>query len=438
MNASRMVRDGAVSGAVLVCLFGSTLQAQAPAPVTAIRDAAIVPVTGPRIPRGTVLLRGDKIEAVGAEVAVPPGATIIDGTGLTVYPGLIDSGTQLGLSEIGSVPGSIDTQELGDFNPHDDALTAVNPHSELIPVTRANGITTAITAAQGGLISGSAALIDLAGWTPYEMARRPRAGMVVTYPRAGGGRGQFGFGRGGGGGADAAERQSRQVRALYQYFVDAKAYAAQRAALDAASQAPDRIDLPLEAMLPALRGEIPVVVNADDVQQIRGAIALADSFGLKLVIRGGSEAWQVRETLAQKKIPVIVGPTVRAPGDDDPYDMIYANAGALAKAGVLIAFQTDDVADSRNLPYNAALAEAYGLDPDEALKAVTINPATIWGVADQIGSIEPGKVANLIVTTGDPLDVRSVVRYLFIRGESIPLTDRHTKLYEEFRGRPKP
>jgi len=436
MIMHRLLRAALATAALFALPLGESA-AQTPGPVIAIRDAAIVPVTGPRLARGTVLIRGSQIVAAGADVAIPAGATVIDGTGLTVYPGMIDSGTQLGLVEIGSVPGSTDTEELGTFNPHDDALTAVNPHSELIPVDRVNGITTVITSAGGGLISGTAALIDLAGWTGAEMAVRARAGMVLTWPRAsGGGRGGFGGGERGQQG-NAAERVSRQVQELHEYFAEARSYARQKESVLAGGTTLPRTDLPLEAMIPVLRGELPLIVNADDADQIRGALALADSFQLKVVIRGGNEAWRLADTLAARHIPVIVGPLTQAPGDDDPYDMIYANPGVLAKAGVVIAFQTADAADARNLPFHAGLATAYGLDPEEALKAVTINPARIWGVDKELGSIEVGKVANLIITTGDPLDVRTTLKHLFIRGAPVELTDRHTRLYEQFRSRPR-
>ncbi|HEX9895246.1 MAG TPA: amidohydrolase family protein [Gemmatimonadales bacterium] len=422
----------------LVATTAATLTAQAPERVTVIRNATIVPVVGDRIPNGAVVIRGGRIDGVGRDLPAPPGATVVDGTGLFVYPGLIDSGTELGLTEIGSVPGGTDTRELGDLNPHDLALSAVNPHSELIPVTRVNGITSVVTAAGGGLVSGYAALIDLAGWTPQEMGVLPRAAMVITYPRVAGGR----FGGGGRGqqsqGADAAGQVNRQVEQLTQFLRNAKAYAERMTRAEAAGSRLDRVDLVLEAMVPVIQGKVPVIFDVRTVEQIRGALALADSFALKPIIRGGAEAWQLADDLAARKVPVIVGPTTVAPTDNDPYDMVYANPGMLAKAGVQIAFQTAGAADSRNLPYNVALSVAYGLDPEEALRAVTINPARIWGVADQLGSIERGKVANLIVTTGDPLDVRTQIRHVFVRGVEQPMNDRHTRLYEQFKARPKP
>jgi len=396
----------------------------------AITNATIVPVVGARIEGGTLVMRGGRIEAVGAGLTPPPGAQVIDGRGMFVYPGLIDAGVQLGLVEIGSVPGGQDIQELGQFNPHNNTLTAINPHSEHFPTTRVNGITSVLTSAQGGLIHGTAALIDLTGWTSDEMAAKGRAAMVMTYPRVSGGR--FG-GRGRGQGqGDAAEQVNRQVQELTTYLREARAYNA--------LSSPAKANLRFAALGPALRGEMPVIFNVQTDGQIRGVLALADSFSLKVILRGAAEAWMLADTLAARKIPVIVGPMTQVPERDLPYDAVYANPGVLARAGVLIAFQSDDggTGDSRNLPYNAALATAYGLDPEEALRAITINPARILGVESTLGSLEAGKAANLFVTTGDPLDVRTLVKHVFIRGEPMPWNDRHTELYEQFRVRPKP
>jgi len=421
-------------------LLTSTALAQPQTGTYVIRGGTVVPVVGAQIPNGTVVIAQGKIQAVGANVQAPQGATIIDATGLFVYPGMIDSGTELGLTEIGSVPGSTDTREIGDFNPQDVALTAVNAHSELIPVTRVNGVTTVITSATGALMSGSAALMDLWGWTPDEMAIKPRVAQVMSYPSSGGGFGRGGGGFGGRGQGDGAETASRQVRAMRDFFADARAYADVKAKLAAGGTVPNapKVNQAMESLVPVIRGEMPIIFDVNTIDQIRGVLTLADTFKLKVILRGARDAWRVADTLAARGIPVIVGPTTQAPGPDDPYDAIYAQPGVLAKAGVKIAFQTSGASDVRDLPYNAALATAYGLGMDEAIKSLTINPAQIFGVADRYGSLEPGKVANVIVTTGNPLDVRSNVKYLFIRGDNVPLTDRHTKLYEQFRARPKP
>ena len=411
----------------------TSLGAQTQMPTYVIRGGTVVPVVGAQIPNGVVVISGGRIQSVGANVQGPAGATVIDATGLFVYPGMIDAGTTIGLTEIGSVPGSTDTREIGDFNPQDVSLTAVNAHSELIPIARVNGVTSVVTSATGALMSGYAALVDLWGWTSDEMAVKPRAAQVMSYPSAGGGRGFGGRGQG-----DGAEAVGRQARAMRDFFADARSYMEVKARTPATAPNAPRVNQAMEAMIPVLEGKVPVIFDVNSADQIRGVLTLADSFRIKVILRGAREAWRLADTLAARSIPVIVGPTTQAPGPDDPYDMIYAQPGALAKAGVKIAFQTSSASDVRNLPYNAALATAYGLDMDEAIKAVTINPAQIFGVADKLGSIEAGKVANLFVTTGNPLDVRSTVKHLFIRGQQIDLTDKHTKLYEQFRARPKP
>lgn len=425
-----------VAAAIATLAVSAPLVGQAPAvpppsrpDAYAITNATIVPVVGPRIANGTVVIRNGRIEAAGASVTAPAGAMVIDGRGLFVYPGLIDSGDRMGLTEIGSVPGGQDTQELGQYNPQNDVITAVNPSSVHIPVTRANGVTSAITSAEGGMIQGTAALIDLAGWTPEEMATKGRVAMVMTYPRVGGGGRRFGGAPGQG---NQAEAQTRQVQELYDYLRDAGAYNAR--------SNPVPQNLAFAALGPALRGEMPVIFDVQTEGQIRGVLALADSFKLKVVLRGATGSWALADTLAARKIPVVVGPLTAVPEGDAPYDAVYAYPGVLAKAGVTIAFQTNDggEGDARNLPYNAALATAYGLDPDEALRAITINPARIWGVADKIGSIEVGKVANLFVTNGDPLDVRTQVKHVFIRGQLMPWDDRHTQEYQKWKARPKP
>ncbi len=441
LNRTTVRRASALlAGAALMAVPDANAGAQG---VTVIRNATVVPVTGPRLPGASVVIRDGRIEAVGASVGVPSGATVVDATGMFVYPGFIDSGTRLGLTEMGGVPGPDDTRELGDFNPQDLTLSAINPFSEHIGVTRANGVTSAISSPTGSLVSGVASLINLAGWTAEEMAARPRAGMVVSWPNERGGRGRGGFGGFGQPQRSAAERRAeyeRQVRSLYQYFDDARAYAEVRGRLTAngaAAPASWKTNQKMEAMMAPVRGEIPVIIDAESADQIRAALQFADSMNLKVIIRGGREAWRLADTLALKRVPVVISPTTAVPGDDSPYDEVFANAGVLQKAGVLIAFETGSASSARDLPYEVGLAIAYGLGADEGLKAITINPATIWGVEKDYGSIEVGKVANLIVSTGDPLDIRSQIREVFVRGERMKFDDRHTELYEKFRARPR-
>ena len=397
-----------------------------------IRGGTVVTMTGQTLSNANVLIQDGKIAGVGSNVQAPAGVTVIDASGKFVYPGMIDSQTDMGISEIGSVPATQDVSELGTYNPHMRALVAVNPSSEMIGVTRVNGVTAAITAPSGGLISGQAALIRLDGWTQDEMAIRPLAGYIINYPRAGGGGGRGGRGFGGGENqADAERRAQEQIAELREYLTRAREYDRVR---DGGSQ---RIDVQLEGLRPLFSGEAPAVVRADAKDQIEGAFKLADDFGLKVIIVGGDEAYKVASELARRNIPVILGSLRSMPPADAPYDAIFANPGVLQRAGVKIAFSTGDAANARHLPYHAALAVAFGLPAAEAMQALTINPAQIWGVADRIGTIEVGKSADLFVASGDPLDIRTTVSDVFIEGKRIPFDDRHSRLFEKYNARPK-
>jgi imidazolonepropionase-like amidohydrolase len=436
-------RQGVRAGAIRVILasavsLGSAVSA-ASAQTIAITGGTVVTLAGPPIANGTVVIEGGRIVAVGAAVAVPAGARTIDARGKFVYPGLIDARTQLGLTEIGSVAGGNDLAELGDFNPAMATVVAVNAHSELIPVTRVEGVTTVLSAPGGGRVAGTATVIDLDGWTPREMARVPLAALIVEYPtleRTGGG----GFGGGGGGGRGGAalsdeeftRRAERQVRELNEYFERARSYADRKARGTVPA-----LDRQLEAMVAPVRGEMPVLVSADGAKEILGAIALADRFGLKLIVGGGRQAWRVADTLAARKIPVILGSILSSPGRDDPFDALYAQPRVLARAGVKFAFSTDGASDVRDLPYHAQMAVAHGLAADTALMALSRWPAEILGIGSEVGTIEPGKVANLFVASGSPLDVRTTVEQVFIRGLPMDGSTRHTRLYQEFRGRPR-
>ena len=401
-----------------------------------IRGGTVITGTGQRIENASVVLQGGKITAVGANAQAPANATVIDAAGKFVYPGMIDSKTDMGLSEIGSVPATQDVSEQGTYNPHMKAIVAVNPSSELIAVTRANGVTTALTSPGGGVLSGQAALIHLDGWTQDEMVLRPVAGFVVNYPRAGGG------GRGGGGGfgqgpqdpaqeREAQQRTERAIANLKEYLQRAKEYDRIRAGGASA------ITLDLEALRPLFSGDAPALVLADTREQIEGSIKLGEELGFKVIIIGGQEAYKVASQLAQKNVPVILGNLRSNPPADAPYDALYAQPGVLHKAGVKFAFSTGDAANARDVPYSAALAVAYGLSADAALQALTLWPAQIWGVADRIGTIEVGKSGDVFVADGDPLDARTHVTEVFIAGKRMPHDDRHTRLFEKFKARPK-
>jgi imidazolonepropionase-like amidohydrolase len=306
----------------------------------------------------------------------------------------------------------------------------------LIPVSRANGITTAITRPGGRLVSGQAALINLDGWTWQEMTVKAPAAMAMEYPRAPRGRGAA-FAQAEAG-ANIQQLRERQLTALRQKLEDAQAYAKAKDARAADKSLPPRaVDHVLEALIPVVKGELPVLMVANSERDIRGAIEIADKYKLKLIISGADDAWKVASQLKEKNIPVIIGPVTDLPNnEDDDYDLNFSHAAKLHKAGVRFAFQTADAAYARNLPYQAGTSAAFGLPKDEALKAVTIYPAQIFGVDKLLGSVEAGKMANLIVTDGDPLEFKTNVKYMFINGKPVDLSSRHTKLYDKFKNRP--
>lgn len=405
----------------------------------AIRGGTVHTLAGPAIENGTVVIQDGKIAAVGAGLAVPAGAQVIDASGLHVYPGLFDAVTRLGLTEIGAVDVTGDMQELGEFNPHLLAATAVHPASEHIPVTRANGITHAVATPQprpAGL-GGQATLIDLDGWTIEEMQVTPSVGFVLAWPRLSA-FGGFGFGGGFGGGA--APRPFREIRRQYDDHVrrlDGWIEAARR--YDAAVKARETIprDLKLEALARAARGELPILVAVDTEREIKDAVAWAERQKVRIVILGGNQAYRVRTLLADKHVPVILGPSQSVPGADAGYDERYAAPGLLHQAGITFAIATFNSADSRTLPYEAGSAVSFGLSQDEALKAVTLYPAQILGVADRLGTIEPGKLANVIVTDGDPLEIRTQIKHVVIAGRDVSLDNKHLQLYTRYRARPK-
>ena len=411
-----------------------------PRGVFAIRNARIVTVSGADIENGTVVIRDGKIEAVGAAVNVPSGAQTIDGRGLSVYPGMIDAGTNMGLVEVPQgANGTVDLAETGDLNPNAKAIIAVNPHSAHIAVTRVEGITNTVTAPEGGLISGQAALINLLGTSSKEMAVVPNAALVINYPRVTGGGGGFGgFQQQPANLAETLEANAREVERIRKLLRDAEAYGrAQDAyAKDRSLPRPDQ-NVVLESLVPYVRGEQPVIFRAEREAEIRGAIRFAEEMKLKPIILGGNDAWKVASLLKEKNVPVILTGVFTLPQrEDDFYDTLYENPAKLQQAGVRFCISTGDPgAEVRNLPLYAGMAAAYGLSKADALKSVTLYPAQIMNVADRLGSIDVGKMANLVVTDGDLLEIRTHIRYLFIDGRPVVLTSRHTELNDAFKNR---
>ena len=456
MTATDKHKFGRLRLVILICAIcvicgGTTLAQQIgyptaqdgvlpPRGVFAIRNARIVTVSGPDIENGTVVIRDGKIEAVGTSVNVPSGAQTIDARGLSVYPGMIDAGTNMGLVEVPQgANGTVDLSEVGDFNPNAKAIVAVNPHSAHIAVTRVEGVTNTVTAPTGGLISGQAAVINLLGTTPKEMAVVPNAALVINYPRVAGGRGEFGgFQQPSENLSERLDANARELDQLRKMLRDAEAYrrAQDAYAKDRSLPRPDR-NVVLEALVPYVRGDQPVIFRADRETEIRGAVRFAEEMKLKPIILGGDDAWKVASLLKEKNVPVILTGVFSLPlREDDSYDTLYENPAKLQQAGVRFCISTGDAgAEVRNLPMYAGMASAYGLSKADALKSVTLYPAQIMNVADRLGSIEPGKMANIVVTDGDLLEIRTHIRYLFIDGRPVVLTSRHTELNDAFKNR---
>jgi len=402
-----------------------------------ITGATVHPVSGPAIENGIVLFDKGKLVAVGKEVTIPEGAERIDATGKHIYPGLIDANTQIGLVEIPSVRGTRDQAETGDINPNVKGQVAFNPDSELIPVTRSGGVLTVLTVPTGGVISGQSACMVLDGWTWEDMCLKPGVGMHINWPQMAPVDAWWVEQTG----AAQVDDRDRALKTLRKAMTDARAYLAAKTAHAAgAAAAPDH-DIRWEAMIPVLKGEQPVFIEAEDAQQIQSALAFCEKEKLKPVIVGGYDAPDCAALLKKMKAPVIVGGVHRLPRRrSDAYDAPFTVAARLHEAGVPFCIAGSQAGSSgstssnvRNLPYNAGAAAAYGLPPEEALKAVTLYAAQILGVADRVGSLEAGKDATLIITTGDPLDIPTQVTAAYIQGRPVSLNDRHKRLWEKYK-----
>ncbi|MPY89758.1 MAG: amidohydrolase family protein [Luteitalea sp.] len=406
----------------------------------AIQGARIVTLAGRPIERGTVVISDGRIAAVGADAPIPTGAEVIEAEGLQVYPGLFDAISSLGLTEIGAVAATNDETELGDFNPQLLAAQAVHPASEHIPVARASGLTHALSVpgiGESSLVPGQASAIHLAGWTIEEMLLSRTAALVVNWPTYRlTSSGPPNFSRRSRSFAEAKKEHDEKIRQLSEWLDQARHYGA---AVEKGSR--DRIspDRKLEALVPVTRGELPVLVNADRVREIKEAVDFCEKQKLRMILAGGADAYKLTDLLASKKIPVVLGPIQALPSsEDEPYDIRYTTPAVLHKAGVLFALGTFNSSDSRTLPYEIGNAVSYGLPWEAALAAITKAPAEIFGVADTVGTVEVGKLGNIIVTDGDPLEIQTVVKYLFVNGRLTALDNRHLRLYEQYRARPKP
>ena len=398
----------------------------------AITNARIETVTNGTIERGTIVIRDGEIEAVGAGVTPPTDATVIDGSGLTAYPGMIDMGTSIGLVEIGAVAVTVDNVEIGDVVPQAKALTAINPSSTHIPVTRVEGVTHAVSAPTGGLFPGTAALVRLVGYSSEQMDAGFQP-VVLRFP-ASGRRGRFDRRT-----DEAIEKANKEaLEKLETVWEEATAYAridSARTATRARGAMPYAPEA--AALLPVLRGETALMVEANGAADIRAALKWIEEKGVRAVLTGAAEGWRVADAIAEAGVPVVTGPITGLPTRaSDRYSRAYENAAIMHAEGVTVALRTNEAENVRNLPFQAGFAAAYGAEHgftrEDALEAVTIVPARIMGLERRLGSIEAGKSASLFLSTGDPFEPASQVRHLFIEGVRVPIDSRHIRLYQEY------
>lgn len=401
-----------------------------------LTGATVHTVSGETITNGQVLVRDGKIAAVGSSVSGADAAKV-SLEGLHLYPGMIALNTPLGLMEIDGVRATLDVREVGEYTPDVYSWLAVNPDSELLPVARANGVSHFEPVPSGAVVAGQSGLLALAGWTTEQMVVKKSIALHIYWPsatldttpkeRVRGPRKWKSL-------EDQDKERKEKLRQLEDFFAEARAYAKAKEGTKEFQIVPA-----WEAMLPVVRGEIPVTVHADDARQIRAAVAWATTNGVKMVLAEGLDAWRVGELLATNNVPVIFSHVFTQPQREiDGYNVNFNAAGVLAKAGVKVAFSGGEGSLVKNLPYTAAQAVAFGLPADEALKGITLYPAQIAGVADRLGSVETGKDATLFVSDGDILDIRSNVKRMWIGGKEVNLESRHTRLYEKYKNRPKP
>lgn len=367
---------------------------------------------------GTLLFDNGKILAIGADAELPENAQVVDVAGSHVYPGLIDAITAMGLTEIDAVRATVDHSETGTINPNVNARVAFNPDSEMIPVTRANGILVANSVPRGRFVCGQSAAMMLDGWNADDMTLRAVTGLHVDWPNL----------------SEPSKidaSRNDRLRDLAKWLTDARSYAAAREADENAPR-----DARLAAFIPVVNKKVRLFVHANAAREIRSAVAFSEKHDLRLAIVGGGEADRCTKLLRRHRVPVIVEGTQRLPRHrHDAYDDAFALPHRLQQAGVRYCVSGGgrfDASNVRNLPYQAGMAAAFGLPYDEALKSVTIYPAQILGIAKRVGSLEKGKDATLVVASGDILDITTQVTHAWIEGRQVDLNNRHRRLYEKF------
>lgn len=410
MNAwSKPRAAGALALALLFALPGF---AQGQQDDYAITGGTVVTVSGEAIPNGTVLVEDGVISAVGSNVAIPAGIERFDASGKFVYPGLIDAGTGLGLQEAGGMAGPVDNFELGPYNPHIEAYIGIDHTSEMMGVQRIGGFTTVVTGlnGRGAPIPGYDSMIDLWGWSPQEMAVEKRIGLRVNWED------------------DKAEE-------LKDYLLEARAYAARVEMVEAGELSEFEWDVRMDGMIPVVAGEVPVLFEASSDDEIKAAVEFAEEMDLRYLIRGGRDAWKIIDFLVEHDVKLLFSGIHGTPGREEPYDVHYATPALLHEAGVDFAIYSGGVANVFSLTYEVGMAVAFGLPMDKALRSLTLDAARLLGVDDRLGSIEEGKVANLLITTGNPVDYLSQVETMFIRGEKVPWDDKFNRLLRRYRAR---
>jgi imidazolonepropionase-like amidohydrolase len=400
--------------------------APAAAQTLAITGGTVYPVTGAPIPNGTVLIRDGKIAAVGANIAIPAGAIRIDATGKWVTPGLFESSTNMGLTEVGAVNETNDYR-LNQGGQGGDQVAAafnvadgINPRSMVIPVTRIAGVTTVVSRPSGGLIAGQAIAIDLLGNRVEDMLIASPLAMFASL-----GENSRDAGNGARGG---------QTMRLREVLEDARAWATNRQAFERGETRDFSVSrLDLAALQPVLAGREPLVVEAHRASDIQAVLRIAREYNLKVVIDGGTEAWMVADDLARAHVPVLVKVLNNLPASFEALGATYENAARLRRAGVQVAITSGETFKAYNIRQEAGNAVAYGLPWEEAFRALTLYPAQIWGLADRYGSLEAGKVADVVVWSGDPLELLTRVEHVIIRGHEVPLVSRETELRDRYR-----
>jgi len=401
----------------------------------AIVNARIVPVVGEEIPSGAILIENGKIKAIGPDIDIPSEARVIEARGLIAYPGMIDSYSSLGLVEISGVSATVDNRETGRINPQVKAVEALKYDSMHIPIARSNGIVAAVVSPSGGLIAGQSTLVKLDGWTNREMVIKESLALMVELPGIRGARrGFMGFG-----GQQPAISTEKALAELKELFHQARMYEKRRelAKKNLLLPQPD-FDETSECLLPVVKGELPVIFSVHADKDIIQTIKFVQEEKIKAIFYQVEQGFKVAEEIKKAGIPCIIGSLYdQPPVWEDGYDSLFINPGILNKAGVKIAFSSSSASAAKDLPYHAAKAAAFGLDRKEALKAVTIYPAEIFGVDKMMGSLEPGKLANIVLTDGDLLELGTTVAKVFIEGKEVDMGNRYTELMEKFKKREK-